>query len=88
VQLQVGLRPRLLLVSSAAHGLGVFAGEEVAEGAFVGEYTGEVLSLTEARIRERTYDAADVSFLFRTTKTVVLDAMYCGNCTKFINHSA
>jgi len=88
VQLQVGLRPRLLLGPSAAHGLGVFAGEEVAEGAFVGEYTGEVLSLTEARIRGRTYDAADMSFLFRTTKTVVLDAMYCGNRTKFINHSA
>ncbi|OSX75202.1 hypothetical protein BU14_0248s0008, partial [Porphyra umbilicalis] len=78
VQLQEGLRPRLLLGPSAAHELGVFAGEEVAEGAFVGEYTGEVLSLTEARSRGRTYDAAD---------TVVLDAMYCGNRTKFINHS-
>jgi len=66
----------------------VFEGEEVAEGAFVGEYTGEVLSLTEARIRWRKYDAADVSFLFWTTKTVFLDAMYCGNRTKFINHSA
>jgi len=60
VQLQEGLRPRLLLGPSAAHELGVFAGEEVAEGAFVGEYTGEVLSLTEARSRGRTYDAADV----------------------------
>jgi len=66
----------------------VFASEEVAEGAFVGEYTGEVLSLTEARIRGRKNDAADVRFLFRTTKTVILDAMYCGNRAKFINHSA
>jgi len=54
VQLQEGLRPRLQLGPSAAHGLGVFAGEEVTEGAFVGEYTGEVLSLMEARIRGRT----------------------------------
>jgi len=59
------------------HGLGVVAGEEFAEGAVVGEYTGEVLSLTEARIRGRTYDAADVSFLFWTTKIVVLDARGC-----------
>jgi len=88
VQLQVGPRPRLPLGLSAAHGLGLFASEEVAEGAFVGEYTGEVLSLTEARIRGRKYDAADVSFPFRTTKTVVRDAMCCGNRTMFINHSA
>ena len=54
VQLQEGLRPRLQLDPSAAHGLGVFAGEDVTEGAFVGEYTGEMLSLTEARIRGRT----------------------------------
>jgi len=87
VQLQVGLRRRLILGPSAAHGLGVFAGEEVAEGAFVGEYTGEVLSLTKARILGRKYDAADVSFLLRMTKTVVLDAMHCGNRTKFINHT-
>jgi len=76
-----------MLGPSAAHGLGVFAGEGVAEGAFVGEYTGEVLSLTEARILGKKYDAADVSFLLRMTKTVVLDAMHCGNHTKFINHT-
>eukprot|EP00775_Hariotina_reticulata_P010761 gene10761-10917_t len=47
--------PQLCIKPSANKGLGLFADEFLADGSFVGEYCGEVISLDEAKQREEQY---------------------------------
>lgn len=88
MQLQRGLRVRLLLGASAVHGLGVYATERAPADAFVGEYVGELVTDDEAEIRGKMYDALRVSYLYDATETVVIDSTRAGSRVKFVNHSA
>ncbi|CAB3411135.1 unnamed protein product [Caenorhabditis bovis] len=64
-------------------GWGVRASHQIPFGAYIGEYTGELLSEDEAASRDST-------FLFETrigSEIYTIDAKYTGNYTRFINHS-
>ena len=87
VQLQRGLRVRLVLGRSSVHGLGVFAAERAARNDFVGEYVGELVTDDEAEIRGKMYDTVSVSYLYDATQTVVVDSTRLGSRIKFVNHS-
>jgi len=85
-----------MLGRSDAHGFGVFAVEGAAEGDFVSEFVGELISNAEAAARGRVYDAKGVSFLYSITKAVSflysitkavnIAATRVGNRMKFMNH--
>ena len=87
VQLQVGLRVRLVLGRSEAHGFGVFAAERACKGDFVGEYVGEMVPHDDAHARGRVYDSFGVSYLYTLTRAVVLDACRVGSRMRYVNHS-
>jgi len=87
VQLQVGLRVRLVLGRSEAHGFGVFAAERACKGDFVGEYVGEMVPHDDAHARGRVYDSFGVSYLYTLTRAVVLDACRIGSRMRYVNHS-
>jgi len=87
VQMQVGLRVRLVLGRSDAHGFGVFAAERAVKGDFVGEYVGEMVPHDDAHTRGRVYDAFGVSYLYTLTRSVVLDACRIGSRMRYVNHS-
>jgi len=87
VQLQVGLRVRLVLGRSDAHGFGVFAAERASQGDFVGEYVGEMVTHHDAHARGRVYDAFGVSYLYTLTRSLVLDASRVGSRLRYVNHS-
>ncbi|XP_055340746.1 histone-lysine N-methyltransferase EZH1-like [Paramacrobiotus metropolitanus] len=69
---------------STVSGMGTFIMENVKEGEFIGEYTGELISIAEAGVREqsgyRTYG-------FSLNQHLVVDANHFGNKMRFVNHS-
>ena len=76
------------VLSSGVHGKGVFATRHMAAGERVIEYVGERISMAEA-IRRHPHDAGqpEHTFYFHLDDGRVIDALYGGNDSKWINHS-
>ncbi|KAI9825846.1 MAG: hypothetical protein M1832_000787 [Thelocarpon impressellum] len=87
VSLQLGRPKRTFLGHSQVAGYGLFMGEAVRAGEYLGEYTGEVVSSDEANRRGRIYDKRGLSYLFDLNKAQVIDATRAGNKFRFINNS-
>ena len=73
---------------SGVHGQGVFATRHLAAGERIIEYVGEIITMAEA-IRRHPHDASnpDHTFYFHLDDGRVIDALYGGNASKWINHS-
>ncbi|KAI9224955.1 hypothetical protein BC828DRAFT_216033 [Blastocladiella britannica] len=67
-------------------GWGLFARTRILRGAFVGEYTGEILSDKEAERRGRAYDDMRFNFMFRLATNATVDGFWCGSLLRFANH--
>lgn len=87
VWLQRDMPKRTLLGRSAVAGFGLFMGEDVKNGVFLGEYKGEVITSDEADRRGKLYDKRGVSFLFNLNLNQVIDATRAGNKFRYVNHS-
>ena len=73
---------------SGVHGKGVFALVDIAEGETLIEYVGEVISWPEAQSRH-PHDPAhpNHTFYFHVDEERVIDALYGGNSSRWINHA-
>ena len=73
---------------SGVHGKGVFAVAPIAEGETIIEYVGEIISWKEA-LRRHPHDPQDPNhtFYFHVDENRVIDALYGGNSSRWINHS-
>jgi len=73
---------------SGVHGKGVFAQVDIAEGETIIEYVGEVISWPEAQ-RRHPHDPTDPNhtFYFHIDEDHVIDALYGGNSSRWINHA-
>ena len=73
---------------SGIHGRGVFALEDIAEGETLIEYVGEIISWKEA-LRRHPHDPKDPNhtFYFSLDDGRVIDALYGGNSSRWINHA-
>lgn len=73
---------------SGVHGKGVFAVQDIAEGETLIEYVGEVISWQEAQDRH-PHDPKDPNhtFYFSLENGNIIDALYGGNSSRWINHS-
>ena len=73
---------------SGIHGRGVFALEDIAEGEALIEYVGEIISWKEA-LRRHPHDPKDPNhtFYFSLDDGRVIDALYGGNSSRWINHA-
>ncbi|PQE15092.1 polycomb group MEDEA protein [Rutstroemia sp. NJR-2017a BVV2] len=89
VALQRGISKKLIIGRSLLSGVGygLFVGEPVRKGDYLGEYCGEVISGAEAERRGMIYDRKYLSFLFDLNKEWCVDAARLGNKTRFINHA-
>lgn len=79
---------RIQVRRSGVHGKGVFALLDIAQGETLIEYVGEVISWDEAQERH-PHDANDPNhtFYFHVNEDRVIDALYGGNSSRWINHS-
>lgn len=73
---------------SEVHGTGVFALSDVAAGAQIIEYVGEIISMQEA-IRRHPHDPQNPNhtFYFHIDDAHVIDGLHGGNASRWINHS-
>ncbi len=73
---------------SGVHGKGVFALVNIAEGETLIEYVGEVISWPEAQ-RRHPHNPEDPNhtFYFHIDEDHVIDALFGGNSSRWINHS-
>ncbi len=79
---------RIQVRRSGVHGKGVFAVRPIAKGETIIEYTGERIDWPEA-LRRHPHDPKDPNhtFYFSVGDDHVLDALYGGNASRWINHS-
>jgi len=79
---------RLQVRQSGVHGKGVFALVPIKKGELILEYTGEVITWTEA-LRRHPHDPSqpDHTFYFHLSDELVIDGKVGGNASKWINHS-
>jgi SET domain-containing protein len=73
---------------SGVHGKGVFALVDIEPGETLIEYTGEIITWTQALDRH-PHDPSDPNhtFYFHIDEEHVIDAKYGGNSARWINHS-
>ncbi len=79
---------RIQVRRSGVHGKGVFALVDIPKGERIIEYTGELISWEEA-LRRHPHDPQDPNhtFYFHIDDQHVIDALYGGNASRWINHS-
>jgi len=79
---------RIQVRSSGIHGKGVFALQAIAEGERVIEYTGEIITWSEACARH-PHDPTrpQHTFYFHLNDNRVIDGKIGGNSSRWINHS-
>ena len=79
---------RIQVRRSGVHGKGVFALQDLAEGEVLIEYVGEIITWKEA-LRRHPHDPQDPNhtFYFHIDDGRVIDALYGGNASRWINHS-
>jgi hypothetical protein len=79
---------RIQVRRSGVHGKGVFAVQPIAAGDTVIEYVGEVITWEEAQ-RRHPHDPCDPNhtFYFHIDGDHVIDALFEGNASKWINHA-
>jgi SET domain-containing protein len=68
VCIQREMPKRTLIGKSGIAGWGLFMGEKIKAGQFLGEYKGEIISNEESERRGLLYDKKGVSFLFTLNK--------------------
>lgn len=78
-----------LAVILTLNGQGLATMEDLEEGSFVIEYTGELINETERQRRlKEMYDTRQTNFYFHEiAKGIYVDAFKRGNLARFINHS-
>jgi SET domain-containing protein len=79
---------RIQVRKSGVHGKGVFALKPIAAGERILEYTGEIITWTEA-LRRHPHDPKDPNhtFYFHLDDKYVIDAKVGGNTSRWINHA-
>ena len=79
---------RIQVRRSGIHGKGVFALQDIAAGDTLIEYVGEIISWEEAQARH-PHDPQNPNhtFYFHIDETRVIDALYGGNSSRWINHA-
>jgi len=87
-RLPVSAARRIQVRRSGVHGKGVFAIADIPKGEVIIEYVGEIISWKEA-LRRHPHDPNDPNhtFYIHIDEDRVIDALYGGNSSRWINHS-
>ena len=79
---------RIQVRRSEIHGKGVYAVQDIAAGETLIEYVGEIISWQEAQARHpHDPENPNHTFYFHIDENHVIDGLYGGNSSRWINHS-
>ena len=79
--------PKLVVHKSRIHGMGVYTLSEIKQHDFIIEYQGEIIRSLVADKREREYESRGIPcYLWKLDEQRIVDATFCGNMARFINH--
>ncbi|BFZ60151.1 hypothetical protein YB2330_001173 [Saitoella coloradoensis] len=95
---QRGRQLPLEIFKTPDKGFGLRSPQNIKAGTFLSTYTGEVITNAEAKRREPIYENYGATYLFELDffeseleesgqECYTVDAQYCGDPTRFINHS-
>lgn len=87
VAIQLARPARLIVGDSQVAGFGLYAGENIKAGQYLGEYQGELISYDELSRREDIYRYRDRLFTFRLNRDQGIDGEHVSNKLRFINNS-
>ena len=79
--------PRIVRRRSPISGWGVYAGQPIAEDAYIVEYKGQLISQAEAWRREQRYLPRQRIWIFTNDRCRARDAGWGGNIARYVNHS-
>jgi SET domain-containing protein len=79
--------PKIVRRRSPISGWGVYAGQSIAEDAYVVEYKGELISQPEAWRREQRYLPRHRIWIFNINSRWARDAAFGGNVARYVNHA-
>jgi SET domain-containing protein len=79
--------PHIVRRRSPISGWGVYAGEPIAEDAYIVEYKGALISQPEAWRREQRYLPRQRIWIFTIDDRWARDAAYGGNIARYVNHA-
>jgi len=86
-RIQLDLPARTVKAPSEVQGYGLFAGEDLEEHAYIGEYRGEIISIQESDRRGAVYHNLGQEYLFVLNTAQQMDASNFGNKMRFMNNS-
>ncbi|KAG5518805.1 hypothetical protein PMAC_002776 [Pneumocystis sp. 'macacae'] len=91
---QRGRKIPLDIFKTKHKGWGLRSPRFIKAGTFIGVYLGELICQSEAEARGKKYDHIGITYLFdldlfedQVDDYYTIDAQYCGDVTRFINHS-
>ncbi|KAL1625102.1 hypothetical protein SLS56_007529 [Neofusicoccum ribis] len=88
VNVQRNVPKRTLLGQSEVQGFGLYMGEKVNAGDYLGEYKGEIVTKEEGSRRGAVYQHLKTNYLFDLNRAQEVDSTRAGNKLRFINNSA
>ncbi|ETI29170.1 hypothetical protein G647_01623 [Cladophialophora carrionii CBS 160.54] len=86
-RIQLGLPAPTTRAPSQVQGYGLYSRAEISMGDFIGEYTGEIISRSEADRRGTIYQLINQEYLFNLNREQEIDASKHGNKMRFMNNS-
>ncbi|KAF1942199.1 hypothetical protein EJ02DRAFT_346180 [Clathrospora elynae] len=87
VAIQRGVPRKTQLAHSRVHGFGLCMGEDIKIDEYIGEYTGETITISEGARRMEIYHHQKTMYLFTLNLKQEVDATYMGNKLRFINNA-
>ncbi|KAG8678545.1 hypothetical protein FRC09_019752, partial [Ceratobasidium sp. 395] len=94
---QQGRKHKVVIRKTKEKGWGVFAGERIPAGSYIGIFAGELLTNAAVKQRSQIYDTSEHTYLFSIDfhhlkvgtgrPEYVVDGSRVGNFTRFLNHS-
>ena len=79
--------PETAVFKTSGCGHGLFTLEDLAKGALIAEYRGEVITQAECLRRMAGYTLSEAFYFAHLDSGLVLDAAEYGSCARFANHS-
>lgn len=86
-RIQKDITADIRVIKTDHKGYGLFANEDLIEGAYIREYIGEIVTLEELILRRSLMGQAEHLYAMEIKKETYIDSTHVGSISRYINHS-